>query len=61
LLGHTTAEVLAWRPGTPMPFEPWGGLSDVPKGGSLLTTMTFEPGDYLVGRRVAFTVLPARR
>ncbi len=65
LPGHTTAEVLAWRlgdnPGTPMPFEPWGGLSDVPAGGSLLTTMTFEPGDYLVGRRVAFTVLPARR
>jgi hypothetical protein len=66
LPGRTTAEALAWRPvdspRTPPPFEPVGGLSDVPAGGSLITTITFEPGDYFVaaGRR-AFTVPPARR
>jgi hypothetical protein len=64
--GRTTAEALAWRgtdsPRTPPPFEVLGGLSDVPSGGSLITTMDFEPGDYFVaaGRR-PFTVLPARR
>jgi hypothetical protein len=63
--GRTTADALAWRPAdsprTPPPFEPIGGLSDVPSGGSLVTTLTFEPGDYFVaaGRR-PFTVLPAR-
>ena len=63
--GRTTADALAWRPAdsprTPPPFEPIGGLSDVPPGGSLVTTMTFEPGDHFVaaGRR-PFTVLPAR-
>ena len=47
---------------TPPPFEPLGGLSDVPSGGSLITTMDFEPGDYFVAAgRHAFTVLPARR
>ena len=64
--GRTTAEALAWRPAdsprTPPPFEPLGGLSDVPPGGSLITTMTFEPGDYFVAAgRHPFTVLPARR
>jgi hypothetical protein len=36
----------------------------VPAGGSLITTMAFEPGDYFVGfadRRKPFTVRPARR
>jgi hypothetical protein len=68
LPGRTTAEALAWRrrdnPTTPRPFEDWGGLSDVPAGGSLITTMAFEPGDYFVGfadRRKPFTVRPARR
>jgi hypothetical protein len=68
LPGRTTAEALAWRrrdnPTTPRPFEDWGGLSDVPPGGSLITTMAFEPGDYFVGfadRRIPFTVRPARR
>ena len=65
LPGRTSAEALAWRqrdaPTTPPPFEQWGGLSDVPPGGSLITTITFEPGDYFVGGgRVPFTVLPAR-
>lgn len=65
--GRTTAEALAWRrpvdfPRTPPPFEPLGGLSDVPSGGSLTTTMNFEPGDYFVAAgRHPFTVLPARR
>ncbi len=67
LLGRTTAEALAWRqrerPTTAMPYEQWGGLADVPAGGSLITTMTFEPGDYFVGfaDRIPFTVVPARR
>jgi len=64
--GRTTAEALAWRPNdsprTPPPFEPIGGLSDVPSGGSLVTTMMFEPGDYFVAAgRHPFTVLPAPR
>jgi len=64
--GRTTAEALAWRPGDiatrPPPFEPRGGLADVPSGGSLITTMDFEPGDYFVAAgRHPFTVVPARR
>jgi hypothetical protein len=64
--GRTIAEALAWRgevsPRTPPPFEPLGGLSDVPPGGSLVTTMDFEPGAYFVAAgRHPFTVLPARR
>jgi hypothetical protein len=63
--GRTTAEAIAWRgtdsPRTPPPFEPIGGLSDVPSGGSLITTMSFEPGEYFVAAgRHPFTVLPAR-
>ena len=67
LPGHTMAQALTWRladaPTTPRPFEPWGGLSDVPAGGALTTTMSFEAGDYFVGgaERVAFTVLLASR
>jgi hypothetical protein len=66
LPGRTTAEALAWRPvdspRTPPPFDPVGGLSAVPPGGSLVTTMTFEPGDYFVAAgRHPFTVPPARR
>ncbi len=64
--GRTTAEALAWRPvdspRTPPPFEPLGGLSDVPSGGSLITTMNFEPGEYFVAAgRQPFTVPPTRR
>ena len=63
--GRTTADALAWRPidspRTPPPFEPIGGLSDVPSGGSLVTTMNFQPGDHFVAAgRHPFTVLPAR-
>jgi len=63
--GRTSAEALAWRPNdsprTPPPFEPIGGLSDVPPGGSLVTTITFHPGDHFVAAgRQPFTVLPAR-
>ncbi len=61
LPGRTVAEAMAWRladsPTTPRPFEPWAGVSDVPAGGSLMTTIDFEAGDYFVGNpRVAFTV-----
>jgi hypothetical protein len=64
--GRTTADALAWRPTDsprrPPPFEPIGGLSDVPAGGSLITTIDFEPGDHFVAAgRHPFTVLPARR
>ena len=62
--GRTTADALAWRPAdsprTPPPWEPIGGLSDVPSGGSLVTTITFQPGDHFVAAgRHPFTVLPA--
>jgi hypothetical protein len=64
--GRTTAEALVWRPSDILtkspPFEPWGGLAHVPSGGSLLTTIDFEPGDYFVAAgRYPFTVLPRRR
>ena len=32
----------------------WGGLSDVPAGGSVMTTMDFEPGEYVVGTMQSF-------
>jgi hypothetical protein len=68
LPGRSTEEALAWRqqdaPTTSFPFVQWGGLSDVPAGGSMITTIDFEPGVYFVGTgrmgRVPFTVLPAR-
>lgn len=46
---------------TRMPYEILGGLSDVPPGGSMLTTMTFEAGDHFTGNRIPFTVLPEPR
>ena len=64
--GKTMAEAMAWRlatsRGTPRPFAPYGGLSDVPAGGSLTTTISFGPGDYFVGnaKRAGFTVAVAR-
>lgn len=63
--GRTTADALAWRPNelprTPPPFEPIGGLSDVPSGGSLVTTITFQPGDHFIAAgRHPFTVQAAR-
>ena len=67
LPGHPLDEALAWRrrdqQATPMPFEIVGGLSDVPRGGSLMTTITFTAGDYFIGnaKRVPFTVLPTPR
>lgn len=61
LPGRTVAEAMAWRladsPTTPRPFEPWAGVSHVPAGGSLMTTIDFEAGNYFVGNpRVVFTV-----
>ena len=66
LPGHATADALAWRRrdgAGPAPFEPLGGLSDVPGGASLITTLTLAPGDHFLGsgRRTPFTVLPAPR
>ena len=33
------------------PSTPWGGLSEVPPGRSVVTTIDFEPGEYVVGMR----------
>jgi hypothetical protein len=64
--GRTAADLAAWRAqgrSTAPPLEPLGGLSHVPSGSALITTMTFEPGDYVIrgAEPFAFTVLPARR
>ena len=50
LPGHTVAEAIAWRRrmGTPEPDTLVGGLGDLDPGRVLLTTITFEPGEYLV-------------
>ncbi len=49
--GRTAVEAITWRrrDGTTHPFEPaGGGFSDVPPGASRLTTITFEPGAYVL-------------
>lgn len=48
--GRSATETLTWRRahGTDYPFESVGGFSDVPPGESLLTTISFEPGTYLL-------------
>ena len=65
LPGHSVAEAIAWRrrdgPLTVPPFEPAGGLSDVPAGGSLTTTMTFAAGDHFVGAAARVPFVVARR
>ena len=45
------------------PFDPVGGLSDVPGSGSVTTTLTLPAGDYFVGgaTRVPFRVVSAQR
>ena len=45
--GVTGQEFLAQPPGEPGVV--WGGLADVPPGGSVTTTIDFEPGEYVVG------------
>ena len=62
--GRTASEALTWRrsSGTDHPFEAVGGLSDVPPRSTLVTTVSLEPGAYLLWTRrtpetsVAFTV-----
>jgi hypothetical protein len=48
--GRSATEALTWNrtDGTGHPFESVGGFSDVPPGASLLTTITFEPGTYVL-------------
>lgn len=63
LPGSTAAEAIAWRRDRStgaQPFELIGGISDVPPGGSVTTTIAFAPGEHVVGStvRVGFTVLP---
>lgn len=47
--GRSIAEAVSWKrtDGTSHPLESWGGLSDVPPGGTLTTTIAFESGTYL--------------
>jgi len=48
--GRSAEEVAKWTraAGTTHPFDPLGGLSDVPPGATLTTTIFFEPGTYLL-------------
>jgi hypothetical protein len=50
LAGHTGAEALRWNPasGVPRPDEDYGGVSSLPPGTSLLTTLDLPPGEYLL-------------
>lgn len=50
LPGFTTAQALAWKPGSrePRPDENFGSLNSIEPGVSMITTMTFPPGDYIV-------------
>ena len=50
LPGFTTAQALAWKPSSrgPRPDENFGGLNSIEPGVSMLTTMAFPRGDYLV-------------
>jgi hypothetical protein len=66
--GRTAAEALTWRrtDGTDHPFESVGGFSDVPPGESRLTTISFEPGTYVLwtirGPQTSVTVtIPANQ
>ena len=47
--GHTAEESLAWRrrDGKPPVDVPWGGLSSVPLGGRVITTIDMTPGTYI--------------
>lgn len=47
--GHTAQESLAWRrrDGKPPVDMPWGGLSAVPPGGHVVTTIDMIPGTYI--------------
>ena len=49
-IGQTAADAVSWRrrDGTPPPFASQGGLSDVPPGAKLLTTIGFDSGDYVI-------------
>jgi len=48
--GRSTEETAVWTraAGTTRPFDPWGGLSDVPPGATLTTTIFLDPGSYLL-------------
>lgn len=48
--GFTTAQALAWKPrsGTPRPDENFGALNSIEPGVSMITTLTFPRGDYMV-------------
>jgi hypothetical protein len=50
ITGRTSREALTWRriDGTARPFASLGGLSDVPPGATLTTTIDFGVGDHLL-------------
>ena len=50
LAGHTVKEAIAWDPasGKPRLDEDYGGLTTLPAGTSLLTTLDLPPGEYLI-------------
>jgi hypothetical protein len=49
--GMTGKDFLAQRAAGP--GKSWGGLGSVPPGSSILTTIDFEPAEYIVGTRPA--------
>ena len=46
--GQTGRDWLSSLPGN-NPTTPFGGLASVPAGGAVMTTIYFEPGEYVVG------------
>ena len=48
--GRTASDAVTWRraDGTPPPSVPQGGLSDIPPGATLLTTIGFDGGNYVI-------------
>lgn len=48
--GRTGKEILS-ESADEGPGIPWGGLSSVPPGGVVTTTIDFEPGEYILGTR----------
>ncbi|MEO7455872.1 MAG: hypothetical protein ABIY52_06395 [Gemmatimonadaceae bacterium] len=48
LPGHTTEQSINWKRGEPPVDEQFGAITSVDPGMSIITTMDFPPGDYVV-------------
>lgn len=48
-----TAKAFLAQPAAAGPAVPWGGLASVPPGRTVVTTIDFEPGEYVLGTRPA--------